>query len=140
MNKLEVYLPLCGRFLLSGVFVWAGFGKLMNPAGTAQFFASDGVPAPALMVWVAIVVELIGGLAILVGWQTRWAAAALAIWSLLTGFAVHLVVATHSTVPMVANDNMIHFYKNLAMAGGLLYVVAYGAGAVSIDQMRRRRS
>lgn len=137
MGKFEVYLPVCGRFLMSGLFVWAGYGKLMNPGGTAQFFASDGVPAPGLVVWIAIAIELLGGLALLAGFKTRWAAAVLAIWCLLTGFAVHLVAAGGGAAP-AATNNMIHFYKNLAVAGGLLYVVAFGAGAVSVDQATRR--
>jgi putative oxidoreductase len=78
-----------------------------------------------VLVWVAIVIEVIGGLAILLGFKTRWAAAVLAIFCLVTAFAVHL--------PAGDAGNMINFYKNLVMAGGFLYVVAYGAGAMSID-------
>ncbi|HTZ70055.1 MAG TPA: DoxX family protein [Acetobacteraceae bacterium] len=140
MNQLQTYLPPAGRLLLSGIFVWAGFGKLMNPGGTAQFFASDGVAAPGIMVWVAIAIELLGGLAILVGFKTRWAALVLAAWCLITGFAVHLAAARGGAAAAVATDNMIHFYKNLAMAGGLLYVAAFGAGVLSVDGAMERRS
>ena len=84
-------------------------------------------------------VELVGGLALLVGYKSSWAAGALAIWSLATGFAVHLMAAMHSTDPAVAFDNMIHFYKNLGVAGGLIYVVAFGAGGLSIDSWTRAR-
>jgi putative oxidoreductase len=87
MVKVSGYLPLFGRFLLCSLFIWAGNAKLMNPGQTAQYFAFDGVPAPGLMVCVAIIVELVGGLAILVGFKTRWAAGILAIWSLITGVA-----------------------------------------------------
>jgi len=139
MEKVCSYLPPLGRLLLSSIFIWAGYAKLMNPGQTAQYFASDGVPAPGLMVWVAIVVELVGGLAILVGFKTRWAAGILAIWCLITGFAVHLATGMHSADAVVATDNMIHFYKNLVMAGGLLYVVAFGAGALSVDNGVRPR-
>jgi putative oxidoreductase len=93
-----------------------------------------GVPAPALMVWVAVIVELVGGLAILVGLKTRLVAVILAIWCLITGLAVHLVAASSATDPMAAYNDMIHFYKNLVMAGGFLYVTAFGAGALSFDK------
>jgi putative oxidoreductase len=106
----------------------------MNPTETAQFFASAGVPAAVLMVWVAIIVEFVGGLALLVGFKTRWVAAILALWSLGTGFAVHLAAGLHASDPAMAYDNMIHFYKNLSMAGGLIYVVAFGAGPLSIEE------
>jgi len=133
MVKVCRYLPPLGRFLLCSLFIWAGYAKLTNPGQTAQYFASDGVPAPGLMVWVAIIVELVGGLAVLVGFKTRWAAGILAIWSLITGIAVHLTAEMHSADAMVAYDNMIHFYKNLVMTGGLLYVVAFGTGTLSVD-------
>jgi putative oxidoreductase len=133
MDRIASYLPPLGRLLLSGLFIWAGLGKLMDLGGTAQYFAAMRIPAPGLMVWVTVVIELIGGLAVLLGAWTRLAAVILMLWSLLTGFAVHLPVATGGGDPMVAYDNMIHFYKNLAIAGGLLYVAAYGAGTISVD-------
>jgi putative oxidoreductase len=125
MDNLRTYLPPLGRLLLSSVFIWAGFGKLMSPGGTAQYFASLHIPVPNIAVWVVIIVELIGGLMLLIGLQTRWVALALAIFCLITGFTIHLPVGD---VP-----NMINFYKNLAMTGGFLYVMAYGAGNLSID-------
>jgi putative oxidoreductase len=133
MDRIANYLPALGRLLLCGLFIWAGYGKLMDPSGTTQYFAAMGLPAAGLIVWVTIIVELVGGLAILLGFRTRLAAVILALWSLVTGFAVHLAAATTLTDPMAAYDNMIHFYKNLAIAGGLLYVTAYGAGALSVD-------
>jgi len=134
MKNLQAYLPVLGRLLLSGLFIWAGYGKLTNLAGTVQYFAHANVPVPGLAVWVAILVELVGGIALFVGFKTRWVAGALAIWCVITGFAVHLDTALTSTEAMVAYDNMIHFYKNLAIAGGLLFVVTYGAGALSLDR------
>jgi len=139
MAKGTTLLPAIGRVLLSSLFVWSGYMKLMDPAATAQFFARDGVPAPDVVVWVVIVIELAGGLALLLGIMTRWAAALLALWSLLTGFAVHFVAARQGGDPMIAYDNIIHFYKNLAIAGGLLYAVAFGAGALSFDNGSRSR-
>jgi putative oxidoreductase len=125
MDNLKPYLAPLGRLLMSSLFLWSGIHKLRNPGGTAQYFANAHIPAPDVLVWVAIVIEVIGGLAILLGFKTRWAAAVLAIFCLVTAFAVHL--------PAGDAGNMINFYKNLVMAGGFLYVVAYGAGAMSID-------
>jgi putative oxidoreductase len=134
MDSIARYLPPLGRLLLSSLFIWSGYAKLVDPSGTAQYFAMMGVPAPALMVWVAVIVELVGGLAILVGLKTRLVAVILAIWCLITGLAVHLVAASSATDPMAAYNDMIHFYKNLVMAGGFLYVTAFGAGALSFDK------
>ena len=125
MDNLKPYLAPLGRLLMSSLFLWSGIHKLRNPGGTAQYFANAHIPAPDVLVWVAIVIEVVGGLAILLGFKTRWAAAVLAIFCLVTAFAVHL--------PAGDAGNMINFYKNLVMAGGFLYVVAYGAGGMSID-------
>jgi putative oxidoreductase len=125
MENAKTYLVPLGRLLMSSLFIWAGFGKLMNPGGTAQYFASYHLPVPDVLVWIVIIIELIGGLMILVGFQTRWVALVLAIFCLITGFGIHL--------PMGDMANMTHFYKNLVMAGGFLYVFAYGAGALSVD-------
>jgi putative oxidoreductase len=111
---------------MSSLFIWSGYGKVTNVSGViAGFGGHYHIPMPEVAAWIAIIVELGGGLLLLVGFKTRWVAAVLAIWCLVTGFAFHLPVGD---VP-----NMINFYKNLAMAGGFLYVVAYGAGAISID-------
>ena len=128
MENAKTYLVPLGRVLMSSLFVWAGFGKLMNPSGTAQYFASYHLPAPDVLVWIVIIIELIGGLMILVGFQTRWVALVLALFCLVTGFAIHL--------PAGDLPNMTNFYKNLVMAGGFLYVFAYGAGAISVDNRK----
>ena len=106
----------------------------MDPGGTQGYYVAVGVPLPGLMVWLSIAIELGGGLAILVGLKARWAAIVLAAWCLVTAFAVHLVAGLGAADGGVAFDNMIHFYKNLVMAGGLLYVVAFGAGPLSVDR------
>jgi putative oxidoreductase len=85
MDKIVSYLPPLARVLLSSIFIWAGYAKLMDRSGTAQYFAAVGVPSPALMVWIAVIVELVGGLAILVGLKARLVAAILAVWCLVTG-------------------------------------------------------
>ena len=94
-------------------------------SGWGAFAGGDGLRR--------ILVELVGGIVLLVGFKTQWVAGLLAIWSLITGFAVHLVAGVSDADAMVAYDNMIHFYKNLAIAGGFLFVLVYGAGRLSID-------
>ena len=123
---INTYLLALARVLMSSLFVWDGVVQLRSPAGTAAYFASLGIPMPSVTVWVSIAVHLLGGLAILVGYKTRWAAAVLLVLCLGTAFVVHL--------PAGDVDNMTHFYKNLVMAGGFLYIIAFGAGAISIDE------
>ena len=127
MEGLKTYAQPLGRLLMSSLFIWAGYTKLFvfGPSGTSQYFASVHVPIPDIAAWVVIVIELLGGLLILIGYQTRWVALILAIFCLITGFGVHLPVGDQA--------NMTHFYKNLVMAGGFLYVFAAGAGALSVD-------
>ena len=125
MNGKAFLLPLA-RLLMSSLFIWDGIVMLRNPSATAQYFASVHVPAPNVAVWPAIPVHLLGGLAVLAGFYTRWAAALLALVCLGTAFGVHL--------PAGDPANMINFYKNLVMTGGFLYVIAFGPGGLSFDR------
>ena len=123
---LNSYLPVLARLLMCSLFIWDGVLQLRNPAGTADHFASLDVPVSNIAVWVSIPIHLLGGLAILVGYKTRWAAALLVLLCLGTAFGVHLSAGDM--------DNMMNFYKNLVMAGGFLYVINFGAGAISFDE------
>jgi putative oxidoreductase len=118
-------LPLA-RMLMSSLFIWDGVLQLRNPAGTAAYFTSLGIPAPSVAIWVSIAIHILGGLAVLAGFKTRWAAAILILLCLGTAFGVHL--------PAGDTGNMISFYKNLVMTGGFLYVISFGAGALSADE------
>ncbi|WP_413988275.1 DoxX family protein [Labrys okinawensis] len=125
------YTPLLGRVLIAVIFVLSGFSKLTAPAATAGYIASAGLPLPYAGVALAIVVELIGGILLVVGYQTRIVALIMAL------FAVATAVFFHSNL---ADQNMfIHFFKNIAMAGGLLQVVAFGAGSLSLDASLARK-
>ena len=99
---------------------------LRKPAAAVDYFTSVNVPVPHTAVWVSIAVHLLGGAAILIGFMTRWAAALLILLCLGTAFGVHLLPGDM--------DNMMNFYKNLVMAGGFLYVINFGAGAISFDE------
>src|SRR5262249_37637044 len=119
-------LAVVGRALISVIFIMSGFGKLMAPAGAEGYIAAAGLPLPGLAVWIAVIVELCGGILLLVGYQTRIVAAALALFTVAAALGSH-----HDCGDQ---NQFIHFMKNIAMAGGLLQVVAYGAGAYSLDE------
>ncbi|MDR3534302.1 MAG: DoxX family protein [Rhodopila sp.] len=117
---------LVGRVLMSAIFIWSGYGKLMAATATQAYLAGLGVPLPAIAWLVAVVIELGGGLALLLGIQARLLGLVLAVWCIVTALAGH----TNFAIP----DMQIHFMKNVAMAGGFLQVVAFGAGRLSADR------
>lgn len=114
---------LAARVLLAIIFVVAGLGKLADPAGTAGYMSSMGVPG--FLVWPTIVLELGGGILIAIGYQTRIVALLLAGFTVLAGLIFH-----HN---FVEQNEMIQFMKNLAIAGGFLSLVVNGAGGWSVD-------
>ena len=121
------------RVLLALMFVLAGIGKLGGLEGAAGYIASKGLPAPMLLAVAAGVVELVAGVLLIIGWQARWAALALA------AFTVVASVIFHNYWAMPAEQQMMQqlmFMKNLAVTGGLLLVFAFGAGALSLDARR----
>lgn len=118
-------LQVLGRVLLCAIFVIFGFSKLIAPAASVAQMAQEGAPVPQLALVVAIIVELGGGLLLLVGLFTRTVAAVLGVWCIATALVAHTNWADL--------DMQIHFWKNVAMAGGFAYVAAFGAGAYSLD-------
>ena len=132
-TSLQNPLALLGRILLALLFIPAGVGKLTGFAGTVAYTASAGVPLPQVAVALALVVEIVGGLALLLGWQTRWAALALALFTLVASFFFHKFWALPAEQ---AGMQQLLFYKNIAVAGGLFAFAAFGAGALSVDARR----
>lgn len=120
--------PLIGRLLMAAIFLISGAGKLMAPAGTIGYIASVGIPLPELAYAGALAMELGGALLLVVGYRTRWVAAALALFSVVSAVIFHNALGDQ--------NQLFHFLKNLAMAGGLLQVVAFGAGRYSLDERR----
>jgi putative oxidoreductase len=133
VSKFQSPFALAARILLAVLFVPAGFGKIAGFAGTAGYIGSVGLPLPEVGAALAIVVELGGGLALLAGFQTRIAALALAVFTLAAGVFFH---AYWSVAPEAAMMQQIMFMKNVAISGGLLALVAFGAGAWSVDAKR----
>ena len=125
MSSLQNPIALIGRLLLAYLFIPAGIGKLTGFAGTVGYITSKGLPMPEVAAGLAIVVELGVGLMLLVGFQTRWAALVLTLFTLAAGFFFHNYWAVPADQAMV---QQLMFNKNLAIAGGLLAFVAFGAG------------
>ena len=132
--SLQNPLSLIGRALLALLFIPAGFSKIGGFAGTAGYIASKGVPFPELAAAAAVGIELGLGLLLLIGWQTRWAALGIALFTVVITFIFHNFWAVPAEQVMAQQQS---FFKNIAVVGGLLTVAAYGAGAWSVDGNRR---
>jgi putative oxidoreductase len=122
------YLPFVGRLMIGLPFAMSGLSKLGTYSATTGMISAVGLPFPVLAFAVAVAVELGGGLLLIAGYRARHVAAALALFSLATAIAFHADFADQ--------NQMIHFLKNVMMAGGLLQIAAFGAGALSIDNWR----
>ena len=125
---------LVSRLLIGALFLVAGVRKLMGIAGTAGYFTKLGFPAADVLVWVAIAIELGGGALLVLGWQTRRVAWLLIAFTAIATFMAHRFWQMDAA--QYANQ-LNHFLKNAAIVGGLLYVVVFGAGAVSLDGTKK---
>ncbi|VWC71087.1 membrane protein [Burkholderia lata] len=123
-------LILVARILLMVLFVMFGWSKLTGFSGTVAFMASSGVPAPELSTIVAVVMEFVVGIALVVGVRTRLLALLLALYTLGTAIVGHHY---WNMTGAVQYDNMIHFYKNISIIGGLMLLCVTGAGKYSVD-------
>ena len=121
------------RLLLALMFVLAGASKFGNLAGTAGYIASKGLPMPMVLAFATATLELVGGLAIVVGFQARLAALALALFTLLASILFHNFWAVPADQQMV---QQLMFMKNVSVAGGLLLLFSLGTGPASIDARR----
>jgi putative oxidoreductase len=133
MTPLQSSTVLVGRVLLGLIFVLSGFAKISGFDGTAGFIASKGLPLPQLVAALTIVVELGGGLALMAGLYTRQVVVVLAAFTLLAGVIFHNFWAAPQPEQMA---QQINFLKNLAIAGGMLVVAAFGPGRLSLDARR----
>lgn len=130
MNTPLRYLPALGRLLIAAIFILSGITKITAPAATQAYIASAGLPLPLLSYLAAVVIEVGGGILLVVGFQTRIVAALLALFTVAAAVSFHANFADQ--------NQMIHFLKNISMTGGLLQVVAFGAGALSLDTRNDR--
>lgn len=133
LDSLKNPLSLVGRLLLALLFLPAGWGKLTAFAGSVGYTASGGIPMPEVATAVALVVEIVGSLALIFGLGTRWAALALALFTLVASFFFHKYWAVPAEQVMM---QQLMFFKNMGIVGGLLTLAAWGAGAWSLDAKR----
>ena len=123
-----------GRLCLSAIFIMSGINKVLHWSQSADQMRSEGMVGVPLFLALAILVEIGAGLAILIGWKTRLAAFLLVIFLIPVTLIFHDFWRYHGPAQM---QQMIHFMKNLAILGGLLGIIAHGAGPVSVDQSKR---
>ena len=123
------YLPFVGRVMIGLPFAMSGLGKLAAYGATTGMIGAAGLPFPPLAFAVAVAVEFGGGVLLIAGYRARSVAIALAVFALATAVSFHSNFADQ--------NQMIHFLKNVMMAGGLLQIAAFGAGALSVDNRRK---
>jgi putative oxidoreductase len=132
-NSMQDTLALIGRALIAYFFIPSGFGKIMGFAGVVGYVSSKGVPLPEVCAALAIAAELGLGILLLIGWQARWAALALALFTLVASFIFHAYWSLPADQQMM---QQLMFMKNLAVAGGLLMLAVAGPGMWSVDRGR----
>lgn len=121
-------IALFGRVFLAMLFVLSGLGKVIDPGATIAYIKAAGLPFPPAALAGSALVELAGGIALIFGYRTRFAAVVLAVFTVFAAFAFHADFADQ--------NQMIHFLKNFAITGGLLQIAAFGAGQFSLDERR----
>ncbi len=119
-------IPVLGRLCIAPLFLLSGFAKLTGPAPFLAYIGSVGLPFPTVILVMAILVELVGGTFLLVGYKTRITAAVIAVFTLMTALVFHTNLSDQT--------EFLFFFKNLAITGGLLQIVVLGGGRVSIDR------
>jgi putative oxidoreductase len=133
MKEMSDLGALIGRILLALIFVMSGFGKIMGFTRTEVMMATQGIPAPQIMLILSILVELGGGLAILAGFQARWAAFVIFLFLIPVTWIFHVQSFLHAAQPQQAMMQQINILKNLSIEGGLLLLTSFGPGRLSID-------
>jgi putative oxidoreductase len=133
-NQLQNPLSLLGRLMLAALFLPAGIGKITGFSGTVGYISSVGLPLPEVGAVLALTVEIVGGIALIIGLGTRPAALILALFTLVASFFFHNYWGVPADQQFM---QQLLFYKNIAVVGGLLTVAAWGAGAWSVDARRK---
>ncbi len=136
-SLLIKYGPLLGRFLLSLIFIISGWNKIGGFESTAGYMASKGLPFTEILLVITIIIELGGGLMILLGWQARWAATAIFL------FLIPVTLIFHpfwSFEGMEASSQFNSFFKNIAIMGGMVYIMVFGSGPLSLSRDHCKQS
>jgi putative oxidoreductase len=127
MNRTDAF-AFTGRCLMAVMFLMSGFGKVVGPQATIAYITSVGLPMSQIAYVISIIIELGGGLLLILGWHTRLLGAFLALFAIATAFIFHRNFADQ--------NQLFHFLKNVAVMGGLFQLVAFGAGGFSLDARR----
>ena len=130
MKNSENYLSLVGRVLMAILFLPAGVGKIFGFAGTVAYIGSAGLPLATIAAIGAILIEVLGGIALVLGFYTRISAIALALFTLVASLVFHAFWSVPADQVFVTQ---LLFVKNIAVIGGLLTIAAFGAGQYSLD-------
>jgi putative oxidoreductase len=121
-------VALIGRLLIGVIFLLSGLSKISAPGGTIAYIQSAGLPLPTVAFAIAVIVEIGGSILLLLGYKVRWVAAVMAVFCVAAAFGFHYKLEDQ--------NQFIHFFKNIAIAGGLLQIVAFGGGRFSLDGRR----
>ncbi|MGB3491448.1 MAG: DoxX family protein [Elainellaceae cyanobacterium] len=132
MTFLQTFLPLIGRTCLAVIFIHSGIGKLMDFSGTQETIANAGLPLAFLVTVSTILFQIVGGLSLITGFKAKIGAV------LLLLFLLPATVVFHN--PIADPGQMTQFMKNVAIIGGMLMVLAYGSGPVSVDPSPSRQA
>lgn len=135
MTRSQQYIALGARVLMTFIFFYSGISKITGWEGTSKFMAAQGMPLVPLFLVGAIALNLVGGLSVLLGYRARWGAVLLVAFLVPTTFIFHDFWALEGSA---ASAQVIQFVKNLSLLGGLLMVIAFGAGPLSFDGRRER--
>ena len=136
MKTYKNILNLLGRLLIVALFLPAGLGKIAGFEGTLGYFASLGIPAPTFALIATIVIEVLGSLALLIGFQTRLVASIMALFTLIAAVTGHAYWAAPVDQAFIAQ---LLFFKNIAVMGGLLILASTGAGGFSLDSRKESK-
>jgi len=130
-GTINQFGPLAGRILLSLIFLISGLGKIGGFAGTAGWMASKGLPMAEVLLAITIIIEIGAALMIIAGYQARLGAAALLLWMIPVTFIFHNFWAVPAAEQQI---QQIMFMKNLGLMGGMLYIMAFGSGPMSLGR------
>lgn len=126
--------PLLGRLLIAAIFIPAGFSKITGFAGVSAYMAAKGLPFPDFLLVLTIIIELGGGILVLIGWRTREAALMIALFLIPVTVVFHAFWGIEDAQAMAAEQRV--FMKNLGIMGGLFVMAGLGSGPLSLDQRK----
>jgi putative oxidoreductase len=125
------WADVLGRIGLALLFLWSGYEKFAHTAANVALMKAHGMPAAEFLIWPAALLEIFGGAMLVLGWNARWAALALAVYTAIAGRIFHAYWSVPADQML---DQQINFMKNLAISGGLLFVFAHGSARFSIER------